>query len=99
MDVAFPYRAKKTFGAASFALVFLTVVFEVEALVLVVVAIGMRRVDLFLDLQDVIVPGSCFIALATATAFWWRARVWSRQRVEMLNVWAGNAGEKTIPKT
>ena len=96
LDVAFPYRAKKTFGAASFALVFLTVLIEVEALALVAIVVVLRRIDLFSDLQDVILPAACFIALATATAFWWRARAWSRQRVDMLNVWAGG---KTTPKT
>jgi len=97
IDIAFPYRAKKTFGAASFALVFLTIVLEVESLTLVALAIVVRRLDLFIELQDVILPGACFISLATATTFWWRARVWSRQRVEMLNVWAGGAtaGRKT----
>ena len=100
IDIAFPYRAKRTFGAASFALVFLTIVLEVESLTLVALAIVVRRLDLFIELQDVILPSACFISLATTTAFWWRARAWSRQRVEMLNVWAGGAtaGRKTTPK-
>jgi len=100
LDVAFPYRTKKGFGAASFALVFLTVIFEIESLVLVALGILAQRFDLVVDLQDVILPGACFVALAVATAFWWRARVWSRQRVDRLNVWAGRAGDqKTTPKT
>jgi hypothetical protein len=89
MDIAFPYRAKKTFGAASFALVFLLIILEVEALVLVALGIVAHRFDLFVDLQDVILPGACVIALSASAVFWWRARGWSRQRVEMLNLWAG----------
>ena len=98
IDVAFPYRAKRSFGAASFALVFLTAVAEIEALALVAIAIAASRFDVFVDSQDVILPAACFVALATAIAFWWRARIWSRQRVEMLNVWAG-VPEKTTPKS
>ncbi len=89
LDVAFPHRAKKSFGAPSFALVFLVVILEVEALVLVALGIVAHRFDLFLDLQPVLLPGTCLVALSVATVFWWRARAWSRQRVEMLNLWAG----------
>ena len=89
MDVAFPYRAKKDFGAASFALVFLVIILEVEALVLVALGVVAHRFDLFLDLQEIVLPGACLIALSASIVFWWRARAWSRQRVQMLNLWAG----------
>ena len=89
IDIAFPYRQKKRFGAASFALIFLVIIMEVEALVLVALGIVARRMDLFLELQDVIFPGACLIALSASIVFWWRARAWSKQRVEMLNLWAG----------
>lgn len=89
MDIAFPYRAKKSFGAASFALIFLVVILEVEALVLVALGIVAHRFDLFVDLQPVVLPGACIVALSAATVFWWRARAWRKQRVEMLNLWAG----------
>jgi hypothetical protein len=89
MDVAFPYRAKKTFGAASFALIFLLIIGEVEALILVALGVVAHRFDLFVDLQEVIVPGACLIALSTSVVFWWRARVWTRSRVDMLNLWTG----------
>jgi len=89
LDVAFPYRAKKIFGAASFALVFLLIVAEVEALVLLALGIVAHRFDLFVALQEVVFPGACFVALTAATAFWWRARGWSKRRIEMLNLWAG----------
>jgi hypothetical protein len=89
MDIAFPYRAKKTFGAASFALIFLVIIAEVEALILVALGVVAHRFDLFVDLQDVILPGACLIALSAAVVFWWRARAWTKTRVEMLDLWAG----------
>lgn len=89
LDVAFPYRARKSFGAASFALVFLLVVAEIEALVLVALGVVGHHLDLFLSLQEAILPVSCFIALVAAGTFWWRARGWTRQRIEMLNLWDG----------
>ena len=84
----FPYRMKKGFGAASFALIFLVLVLEVEALALVALGIIAHRFDLFVDLQMVIFPVACLIALAAAIVFWWRARSWTKTRVELLNVWA-----------
>lgn len=89
LDIAFPYRAKKSFGAASFALVFLIIILEVEALVLVALGVVAHRFDLFVALQPVILPGACIVALSAAAVFWWRARGWSKQRVEMLDLWAG----------
>ncbi len=89
LDVAFPYRAKKSFGAASFALVFLMIVAEVEALALVALGVVAHRLDSFVQLQDLILPGACFVALFVSVAFWWRARSWTKQRVDMLNLWAG----------
>jgi len=95
LDIAFPYRQKKNFGAASFALIFVTVVLEVEALILVALGIVAGRMDLFLGLQEVLLPGACLIALSASIVFWWRARQWTKQRVEMLNLWAGGASERT----
>ncbi|TMC32648.1 MAG: hypothetical protein E6J24_13255 [Chloroflexi bacterium] len=89
LDIAFPYRQKKNFGAASFALIFIVIILEVEALVLVALGIVAGRMDLFLELQEVILPGACLIALSASIVFWWRARQWTKQRVEMLNLWAG----------
>jgi hypothetical protein len=88
MDVAFPYRIKKRFGAASFALIFLVLLAEIELLVFVGLAIVAHRLDLFIGLQPIIFPGACLVALAAAGVFWWRARSWTKQRVEMLNLWA-----------
>jgi hypothetical protein len=89
LDIAFPYRAKRRFGAASFALIFLVIIGEVEALALVALGIVAHRFDLFVDLQQVILPGACLIALSAAVVFWWRARAWTRQRIETLDLWAG----------
>jgi hypothetical protein len=91
IEVAFPYRVKRSYGAASYAFVFLLVVGEVEALILVALGIVARRFDLFVDLQEVILPGTCLIALSVSTVFWWRAREWTRERVDMLNLWAGGS--------
>ena len=99
MDVAFPYRTKKRFGAASFALIFLTLLAEIELLVFIGLAVIARRLDLFMDLQPIVLPGACLVALAAAGVFWWRARAWSKQRVDMLNLWAqgGTAyGERLV---
>ena len=98
LDIAFPYRKKRSFGAASFALVFITIVLEIEALVLVALALVARRMDLFLDLQEFILAGACLIALAASIVFWWRARKWTKQRVDLLNLWAGGPAESTKPK-
>ena len=88
MDVAFPYRIKKRFGAASFALIFIVLLLEIELLVFVALAIVAHRLDLFMGLQPIIFPGACLVALSAAGVFWWRARSWTKQRVDMLNLWA-----------
>jgi hypothetical protein len=88
MDVAFPYRIKRTFGAASFALIFLVLLGEIEVLVFIALAIVAHRLDLFMDLQPIVFPGACLVALTASIVFWWRARQWTKQRVELLNLWA-----------
>ncbi len=88
LDVAFPYRIKRRFGAASFALIFLVLLAEIELLVFIALAIVAQRLDLFTGLQPIIFPGACLVALAASAVFWWRARSWTNQRVEMLNLWA-----------
>ena len=88
LDVAFPHRIKRSFGAASFALIFLILLIEIELLVFMALGIVAHRLDLFMDLQPIILPGACLVALSAAVVFWWRARKWTRQRVELLNLWA-----------
>ena len=101
LDVAFPHRANKTFGASSFALVFLIAVGEIEALALVALGVIAHRLDLFVSLQEVILPAACVVALAAATVFWWRARAWSKKRVQSLSVWAsgGSAFGERLAKS
>ncbi len=89
LDIAFPHRANRTFGAASFALVFLIAVAEIEALVLVALGVIAHRFDLFVAVQQVLFPAACVIALASAAVFWWRARAWSKKRVQSIEQWAG----------
>ena len=88
LDVAFPHRTKRSFGAASFALIFLILLAEIEVLVFVALAIVAHRLDLFMELQPVVLPGACLVALSGAGVFWWRARSWTKQRIETLNLWA-----------
>jgi hypothetical protein len=88
MDVAFPYRIKRSFGAASFALIFLILLAEIELLVFIALAVVAHRLDLFMDLQPIALPGACLVALTASVVFWWRARQWTKQRVEMLDLWA-----------
>lgn len=89
LDIAFPHRVNRTFGAASFALVFLMSVLEIEALVLLALGVVAHRFDLFVAVQEVLLPAASIIAFAAATVFWWRARSWSRKRVQSLSQWAG----------
>jgi hypothetical protein len=88
LDVAFPHRTKRNFGAASFALIFLVLLGEIELLVFIALAIVAHRLDLFTDLQPIILPVACLVALSASGVFWWRARQWTKRRIEMLNLWA-----------
>jgi hypothetical protein len=88
IDIAFPYRRRRSYGAASFAFTFLVLLFEVEFLAFVGVAIAARQFQLWWDLQPVVLPTACLVSLAAAAVFWWRARSWSRHRVRTLEAWA-----------
>ena len=88
-EILFPYKAKRSFGAASFALIFLMLLAEIEVLVLVALAVVAHRFDLFVALQPILLPGACLVALSASIVFWWRARSWTKSRVEMLDLWAG----------
>ena len=91
IDIAFPYRTKRSFGAASFALVFLMLVLEAEIIVFLGLGIIAHRVDLFLDLQQDILPAAALVSLVTSSVFAWRARAWSKARIEGLREWGGPA--------
>src|SRR5712691_2416418 len=88
IDIAFPYRRKRSFGAASFAFTFLVLLFEVELLAFVGVAIAARQLQLWWDLQPIVFPTACLVSLATAAVFWWRARSWSKERIRTAEAWA-----------
>jgi hypothetical protein len=88
IDVAFPYRRKRSFGAASFALTFIALLLEIEILAFIGIAIAARQIGLWWDLQPVVFPAACLLSLSAAAVFWWRARAWSRSRVEIMNAWA-----------
>ena len=88
IDIAFPYRRRRSYGAASFAFTFLVLLFEVELLAFLGVAIAARQLQLWWDLQPIVFPTACLISLATAGVFWWRARSWSKHRVAIAEAWA-----------
>ena len=87
LDIAFPYRRRRSDGAASFAFTFLVLVFEVEFLAFIGEAVVARQLQLWWDLQPIVFPTACLISLATAGVFWWRARSWSKRRVATLEAW------------
>jgi len=80
LEILFPYRAGRQFGASSFALLFILIIVEIEVLVLLGLAI-VARADLFIDLQTLVLPMACFVSLVTTVTFWWRARSWIRRRI------------------
>lgn len=90
-DIAFPYRAKRSFGAASFAFVFLMLILEAELVVFIGLGVIAHRVDLFVDLQPDILPAAALVSLVAAGVFAWRARAWSKTRIESLREYGGAA--------
>jgi hypothetical protein len=90
-DIAFPYRAKRSFGVVSFAFVFLMLILEAEAVVFIGLGIIAHRVDLFLQLQESILPAAVLVSLVASGIFAWRARAWSKARIEGLRDWGGGA--------
>jgi hypothetical protein len=93
MDIAFPYRAHRSFGAASFALVFIALIAEIEILVLLALGIVAHRLDLFVDLQLAVFPAAAAISLAATSVFSWRARAWTRARIAGLSAWGAGSGD------
>ena len=91
MDIAFPYRAQRSFGVVSFSFVFLMLVIEAEILVFIGLGIVAHRIDLFIDLQSDILPAAVLVSLITSAVFAWRARAWSKARIEGLREWGGAA--------
>ncbi|MEP7003661.1 MAG: hypothetical protein ABI888_03900 [Chloroflexota bacterium] len=88
-DIAFPYRAKRSFGVVSFAFVFLMLVLEAELIVFIGLGIIAHRVDLFIELQQDILPAAVLVSLVTSAVFAWRARAWTKTRLAGLREWGG----------
>jgi hypothetical protein len=97
-DVAFPYRAERPFGLISFAFVFAMLVIEIEVVVFIGLAVVAHRAELFIDLQQAILPAAVLVSLVASAVFAWRARAWTRARIAGLREWntgaAGAYGEK-----
>ena len=101
VDIAFPYRRRHSFGAASFAFTFLVLLFEVELLVAIGVAIATRQLQIWWDLQPIVLPTACLVSLAAAAVFWWRARSWTKKRIAMAVAWSHRGttfGQELAPK-
>jgi hypothetical protein len=86
-DIAFPYRANRSFGVVSFSLVFVMLVVEIELIVAIALGIVAHRFDLFLTLQSVLLPGAALVSLVTSLVFAWRARSWTKRRIAGLREW------------
>src|SRR2546427_13291764 len=82
IDIPSPYRRRRSYGAASFAFTFLVLLFEVETLAFIGVAIAARQLQLWRDLQPIVLPTACLVSLAAAPGFWWRAPSRSKRRLE-----------------
>lgn len=91
VDIAFPYRRQRRFGMASFALVFLVLIVEIELLVLIALGVIAKRFDLFLAVQPVVLPAAALVSLASAAVFAWRARRWTDERMRSLGEWGTGA--------
>jgi membrane protein implicated in regulation of membrane protease activity len=83
-DIAFPHKRQRPFGVVSFSFVFLMLVLEAELVVFIGLGIIAHRVDLFVDLQQDILPAAVLVSLVASTVFAWRARAWSKARIESL---------------
>jgi hypothetical protein len=97
-DIAFPYKAKRSFGIVSFSFVFLMLILEAELVVFLGLGIIAHRIDLFLDLQQDILPAAVLVSLIASAVFAWRARAWSKARIEGLRDWGGAAAASYAEK-
>ena len=79
-EIAFPYRANRQFGVASFALVFVTLVIETELLVAAGFALA-QQLGLYLTFQSLFFPVIVLVSLFVSAVFTFRTRSWTRQRL------------------
>jgi hypothetical protein len=80
-DLAYPYRANRGYGVVSFTMLFLVLLGEIEVLILLALA-AVGRPEFFLPLQPIVIPAAVMVSLTAALVFAWRARGWTRKRVE-----------------
>lgn len=90
-DIAFPHKRQRPFGVVSFAFVFLMLILEAELVVFIGLGIIAHRIDLFVDLQPDILPAAALVSLFASAVFAWRARAWSKARIEGLRDYGGAA--------
>lgn len=91
-DLAFPYRANRQFGAASFSFIFVVLLAEIELLTVAGFLLA-GRIDLFLALQYLFFPAAALVSLAASAVFTLRARSWTRKRLALIGEYgAGAAG-------
>ena len=80
-DLAYPYRANRAYGIVSFTLLFLLLLAEIEFIVLVALAAA-GRTEFFIPLQPIVIPAAVLVSLTAALVFAWRARGWTRRRMD-----------------
>jgi hypothetical protein len=102
-DIAFPYKRQRPFGIVSFSFVFTILVLEIEAVVFVGLGLIANQIALFLELQPEILPAAVLVSLAAGAVFAWRARAWTKARIEGLRAWDGavtsSYGDKLAART
>ena len=90
LEIAFPYRAQRQFGAVSFAFIFVVLVLEIELLTVVGFVLA-GRLDLFIPFQNIFFPAAVLVSLAAAAVFASRARAWTRRRLRSLDDYGAGA--------
>ena len=71
-DIAFPHKRQRPFGVVSFSFVFLMLILETELVIFIGLGIIAHRIDLFLDLQQDILPAAVLVSLIASGVFAWR---------------------------
>jgi hypothetical protein len=80
-EIVFPYRAARSFGIVSFSLLFLVLLLEAELVVFIGLGLVGHRIDLFVDLQQDLMPAAVLVSLIASSVFAWRARAWTKARI------------------
>jgi hypothetical protein len=80
-EIVFPYRAARSFGIVSFSLLFLVLLLEAELVVVISLGLIGHRIDLFVDLQQDLLPAAVLVSLIASSVFAWRAWAWTKTRI------------------